>query len=104
MSRWTTVILASAAAYALKLLGYLVPERWLSGARTVRATTLMPVALLAALVTVQTFAGSGGRLVIDARVAGLLVAVVLLWRRANLLIVMFVAAAVTALLRSRGWH
>ncbi|MGL4177799.1 MAG: AzlD domain-containing protein [Dermatophilaceae bacterium] len=103
MSPWTTVLLACAAAFALKLAGYVVPERWVEGERRSRVIALLPVALLAALVAVQTVAGDGGSLVVDARLAALAAAIVLLVLRANFLVVVVGAAAVAALLRAGGW-
>lgn len=103
MSTWVTVLLACLLAYLLKLAGYLVPERWVEGERRSRVTTLLPVALLAALVTVQTVVGDGGALVLDARVAALAVAVVLLLLRANFLVVVVGAAVVAGVLRALGW-
>ena len=103
MSTWVTVLLACALAYLLKLAGYLVPERWVEGERRSRITTLLPVALLAALVTVQTVVGDGGALVLDARAAALAVAVVLLLVRANFLVVVVGAALVAGVLRAVGW-
>ena len=50
MTMWVAVLLGCAACYALKLVGYLVPGSWLEGERTSRITTLLPVALLAALI------------------------------------------------------
>ena len=103
MSTWVTVLVACAIAYGLKLAGYLVPRRWVEGERRSRVTTLLPVALLAALVAVQTFVDSGGGLALDARAAALAVAFVLLALRANFLVVVAGAAGVAALLRALGW-
>ena len=80
MTMWIAVLLACVACFALKFVGYLVPESWVSGGRTSRITTLLPVALLAGLLAVQTLVGSGGSLVIDARVGAIAVAIVLLLR------------------------
>jgi hypothetical protein len=66
-----------------------------------RITGLLPVALLAALVAVQTFA-VGQTLVIDARLAGLAAAVVALLLRAPFLVVVLVAAVTAAVLRASG--
>ena len=63
MSTWATVLVGCALAFLLKLAGYLVPARWVEGERTARMTALLPVALLAALVAVQTLAGTGGAVV-----------------------------------------
>ncbi len=103
MSTWATVLLACVLAYLLKLAGYLVPERVVEGERRSRVTTLLPVALLAALVAVQTFVAPGGSLVLDARAAALGAAVVLLLLRANFLVVVVGAAVVAAGLRALGW-
>jgi hypothetical protein len=103
VSTWVTVLVACVLAFALKLAGYLVPERWVEGERRSRVTTLLPVALLAALVTVQTVVGQGGALVLDARAAALAVAVVLLLLRANFLVVVVAAAVVAGGLRAVGW-
>ena len=95
---WTAVIAASLACYLLKLAGLSVPPRVLERPVVERIADLIPVALLAALVAVQVF-GSGQGLVLDARTAGLGVAVVLLLLRAPFLVVVFGAALSAALLR-----
>ena len=66
-----------------------------------RVAGLLPVALLAALVAVQTFA-DGQNLVIDARLAGLAAAVIALVLRAPFLVVVLVAAVTAAVLRAIG--
>ena len=103
MTLWTTVLLASGLAFALKLLGYLVPHRVLDRPVVSRVTAMLPVALLSALVAVQTFAGPGGALTVDARAAGVAVAVTALLLRAPFLLVVLLAAATTAILRAVGW-
>lgn len=103
MTTWVAVVVGGLACLALKLAGFVVPTSWLSGRVTARITALLPVALLSALVAVQAFTGPGGRLVLDARLAAVAVALVLLWRRANFLVVVVSAAAVAALLRWLGW-
>lgn len=103
MSSWGWVLLACAAAFALKLLGYLVPDHLLDHPAVVRVSALLPVALLAALVAVQTVGGPGGAIVLDARVAGLAVAVVALLLRAPFLVVITLAAVTAAALRALGW-
>ena len=96
---WTAVIVASLGCAALKLAGWSLPARWLEGRLLQRAALLLPVALLAALVAVQTL-GAEGRLVVDARLAGVGVAAVLLAVRAPFLVVILAAAATAALLRA----
>lgn len=99
---WAAVLLGSLGCWAEKLLGYLVPASVLQNGWLMRVATLMPVALLSALVAVQTF-GSGQGLTLDARAAGLAVAVVALLLRAPFLVVVVVAAITAALLRAAGW-
>jgi uncharacterized membrane protein len=103
MSMWTAVLAASALAFALKFLGYVVPTQWLEGRRTSRVTSALPIALLSALVAVQTLTGDGGALVVDARLAAVAVALVALALRAPFLLVVGLAAGTAALLRSLGW-
>ena len=101
MSAWSAVLAASAACFAVKLAGYLAPEAWLERPRVVRIAGLVTVALLAALVGVQTLA-SGRALALDARVPALAVAALLLWRRAPFVVVVAAAAITAALLRAVG--
>jgi branched-subunit amino acid transport protein len=84
-----------------KLVGYLLPAGTLSRPAVRRITGLLPVALLSALVAVQTFA-VGQTLVIDARLAGLVAAVIALMLRAPFLVVVLVAAVTAAVLRAVG--
>jgi Branched-chain amino acid transport protein (AzlD) len=96
---WVAVIAASAGCYLLKLAGMSLPESVLDRPDVQRVAALLPVALLAALVAVGTFEADG-RLVIDARLAGVGAAVVALLLRAPFLIVIVIAAATTAILRA----
>ena len=96
---WTAVLAASLGCALLKLAGWSLPRRWLEGERLQRSAALLPVALLAALVAVQTLGGDGV-LVLDARLAGVLVAGALLAARAPFLVVILAAAATAALLRA----
>jgi hypothetical protein len=98
MTSWLVVLGAGAACFALKLAGYLAPRTWLERPRVVRVAGLVTVALLAALVAVQTLA-SGTVLALDARVPALAVAAVLLWRRAPFVVVVAAAAVTAAVLR-----
>lgn len=102
MSVWSAVLLAACICLGLKLVGYLVPPRVLDAPRPARISDLLTVALLGALVAVQTL-GAGQAVVVDARVPALLVAAGLLWMRQSFLVVVFAAAAVAAGLRLLGW-
>jgi uncharacterized membrane protein len=95
---WPAIIVASLGCYAIKLLGLSVPRKWLTDARLAHIADLLPVALLTALVATQTFT-SGRHLVIDARAAGLLAAIVALRFKAPFLVVVGVACLVAALVR-----
>ena len=98
---WPAVIVGSLGAYLLKLSGYVIPERVLDNPRLQRLTTVLPIALLAALVGVQTFS-TGDAVQVDARVAGLAAAIVALALRAPFLVVILVAATTAAVLRGAG--
>jgi branched-subunit amino acid transport protein len=101
---WAAIIGAGIGCYLLKLAGMSIPGRVLERPLVERIADLIPVALLAALIAVQVFA-SGSRLTIDARAAGLGVAVVALLLRAPFLVVVCSAALTAALLRVvfPGW-
>lgn len=98
---WAAVIAGSLGCFVLKYLGYSLPQAWLDRPIVRSMTTMLPVALLGALVAVQTFA-QGQALVIDARLAGLVAAVIALMLRAPFLVVVFVAAVTAAVLRATG--
>lgn len=96
---WTAIVVGSLACFGLKLAGLSVPAGVLAQPRVQRVAVLLPVALLAALIGLQTLT-DGRSLVIDARVVGLAVAVVAQWRKAPFLVVVVSACATTALLRA----
>ena len=104
MTWWWAILGAGVGCYLLKLAGLSVPARVLERPLVERIADLIPVALLSALVAVQVFA-SGTHLTIDARAAGLAVAVVALVLRAPFLVVVVVAALTASLLRVvfPGW-
>lgn len=99
---WVALLAATVGCYAAKLAGQSVPERFLERPLVLSISDALPVALLMALVAVQTFA-VGQTLVLDARAAGLAAAVVALLLRAPFLVVVVVAAAVAAGMRALGW-
>jgi hypothetical protein len=96
------VLVASALALALKYLGHVIPTRWLEGQRVSRVTSALPIALLAALVAIQTLTSSNGALVVDARAAAVGVALIALALRAPFIVVVVLAAVVAAGLRALG--
>jgi uncharacterized membrane protein len=95
MRLWLAVIIASAGCAGLKLAGFVVPARLLESSLARRVLEAVPVALLSALVAVSTFA-TGSHLLLDSRVAGLAVALVLVALRAPFLVVVVAACATAA--------
>ena len=94
---WIGIIATSVIAFLLKYLGHSVPERWLSHPRVLKINSMIQIALLSALVGVQTFTNEK-TLVIDQRLAGMAVAVIALILRAPFAVVVISAAATSAAL------
>jgi branched-subunit amino acid transport protein len=97
---WITVAGLTAATAAIKAFGPLVFGGRQLPPLLARVIPLLAPALLAALVVSETTGGHGRTIAIDARLVGLAGAGVALWRGAPLIVVVLVAAAVTALLRA----
>jgi hypothetical protein len=98
MTIWVGVLLASALVYSWKLLGHLVPERFVQNPNIRSLAALLTVAMLAGLVGIQTFVSSEG-IVLDARAAALAVAALLFYFRVPFIFVVMAAALVASLLR-----
>jgi len=98
---WTAVLLLCGAAYALKLVGAVAAGRVEGGGMASGRLDLLVVPVIAGLIAVQVL-GDGKDVVLDARVPALLVAAVLVWRKAPLLLIVVAAAATAALLRAAG--
>lgn len=96
-----TVVIASALVFSWKLLGYLIPQRFIT-VSVQRFSERVTVALLAALVGIQTVSNADG-LVLDARVPAVIVAAVLLMLRLPFIVVIIAAALVAAGLRALGF-
>ena len=95
---WTLIILLTIGAYAFKVTGLVI-----LGGRTLppifeRCLALIPAAVVTALVMKDTFT-QGQELVLDARALGIAFAVIAAWRKAPLIVVIVLGAAVTALVR-----
>lgn len=96
---WVFVLLLAATAYGFKVLGLvLVGDRSLPPVLD-RCLALIPAALIAAIIVKDTFS-IGQQLQLDARAAGVGVAVIAAWRRAPLAVVIVLGAAATALVRA----
>ena len=102
MSLWSIILIAAIAVLALKLAGYLVPPSFIEKPTPSRVANLLTVALLAALIAVQTLA-SNDQLVVDARLPAVIVAGVLFALRVPFILVLVAAALTAALLRLLGW-
>lgn len=98
MSLWLGILLASAAVYSWKILGFMVPSSVLRHPTISRIANLLTVALLAALLGVQGLTG-GGEIEFDARIPALGVAAILLYFRAPFVVTVAAAAVVAAVLR-----
>lgn len=95
---WTLIILLAVGAYAFKVTGLII-----LGGRSLppvfeRCLGLIPAAIITALVMKDTFT-VGQDLILDARALGIAVAVIAAWKRAPLIVVIVLGAAVTALVR-----
>ena len=95
---WTLIILLTLGAYGFKVTGLVF-----LGGRSLppmfeRCLALIPAAVVTALVMKDRFT-QGQELVLDARALGIAVAVIAAWRKAPLIVVIVLGAAVTALVR-----
>lgn len=96
---WTAIVVLAIATVAIKGAGpAVVGGRDLPPA-VMRVISLFAPALLAALIMVETFGGSGRSLALDARAAGLAVAACVLVTTESLIGAVIGAAGATALLR-----
>jgi len=96
-----TVIIASLAVFSWKMLGYLIPQKWITDG--IRAfSERVTVVLLTALVAVQTLV-TGNQVEFDARVPALGVAAILFALRVPYIVVVIAAAATAAGLRLLGF-
>jgi hypothetical protein len=95
---WVTVGAVGLATVAIKAAGPVLRGGRPLPPRAAAVVRLLAPALLAALVVTQTVA-AGERLVADARLVGLGVALAALLLRAPILLVIVLAAAATALVR-----
>jgi Branched-chain amino acid transport protein (AzlD) len=101
MNLWLWILLAVAAAYAIKLSGYLLPRRLLDRPVVIRLATGLTVGLLASLTILNTV-GKGKAIVLDSRLLALGAAAIALWLKAPYLVVVLVGAFAAALGRLAG--
>jgi len=96
LTTWSVLVGTSVLCYAIKLVGYWVPARWLANARLQRINSLIPVVLLSALVVAQALAVKS-HVVIDHRMAGIAAAFAALIAKAPFPVVVVSAALTSAL-------
>lgn len=101
MSLWFWILFAVAAAYVIKLSGYLVPRKLLDRPVVIRLAMGLTVGLLASLTILNTV-GKGQAIVLDSRLLALGAAAIALWLKAPYLVVVLVGAVVAALGRLAG--
>ena len=92
---WIAVIGTSLIAFALKYSGHSIPPQWLEHPKIARINALIPIALLSALVAVQTFT-TKTTVMVDHRLAGVSVAVIALLLKAPFPVVVLSAAITSA--------
>jgi branched-subunit amino acid transport protein len=95
---WTFIFLLAACAYGLKLLGAVVIGQREMPLALQRCLLLIPASLLAGLIAKDTFT-TGQSYAIDARAAGLAVAVLATWRKLPFAVVIVAGVGTTALIR-----
>lgn len=95
---WGLVLGLSVAAFSLKFLGAVVIGQRTMAPALQRSLLLIPAALLAGLITKDTFT-AGQEIVFDERALGLAVAVVATWRRLPFIAVIVLGVGSTAVLR-----
>ena len=98
---WALILALAAGAYLFKVTGLIF-----LGGRTLPSTlerclALIPAAVISALVVKDSLT-MGQEIVLDARAAGIAVAVAAAWRRAPLIVVIVLGAGTTALVRLAG--
>jgi branched-subunit amino acid transport protein len=96
---WLVVTFVGIATIVIKSFGPLLLGGRELPPRFASLIGLLAPALLAALVAINTF-GSDRSLVLDERVLGVAAGAVAIWRRAPVLLVVVIAAAVTAATRA----
>ena len=95
---WGLVFALAAGAYAFKVLGLVIIGDRTLPAPLERCLALIPAAVIAAIVVKDTFS-VGQHLQLDARAAGVGVAVLAAWRKLPMIVIIVLGAGTTALVR-----
>jgi len=101
MNLWFWIVVAVAAAYVIKLSGYLLPRKLLDRPVVIRLAMGLTVGLLASLTILNTV-GKGQAIVLDSRLLALGAAAIALWLKAPYLVVVLVGAIAAGLGRLAG--
>ena len=96
---WTVVLVLSLGAFLLKVFGFVVIGDRKFPPQVEAVIALIPAALLCALSMKDTFT-AGHDLQIDARAVGLVVAVLGVWRKVPIWLVIVLACAATGITRA----
>lgn len=96
---WPAIVALAVFAYACKAAGYFSLSRRPLSPPALAMIALIPPALLAAIVVVQSL-DAGGPSELATRAAGVAAGTLVAWRRGPLIAVLVTAAGVTALLRA----
>lgn len=96
---WAGVLTLAAVSFALKALGPVLIGQRRIHPRAAETLDLLPIPMLAAIVLIGTL-GAGHNLALDARLPGVAVAALLVWRGAPFLVVTVAAATTTGVLRA----
>ncbi len=93
---WGAVIALSAGSYAFKFLGLIAGKRF--SKHLAPATLLLPAALFSALVVIMSISDDGS-LVIDARLIGVGMGALAVWKKMSFTLVVLTAMLSTAAIR-----
>lgn len=96
---WIVVAAVGVATVLLKAAGPVLLGRRPLPPRGQSVVDLLAPVMLIALVVTQTF-GADGEVSVDARLPGVAVAVVAIWRRVPIIVAMVIAGVVTGLIRA----
>lgn len=100
---WLGLAILVGGNFTIRMLGvFVLGDRIGGNERFTRLLGLLPLAIVAAVVVIQTFA-TKQNLVVDARVVGVGFAALAAWKRLPLVVVVLGAALATALVRQLGW-
>ena len=93
---WGAVIALSAGSYAFKFLGVIAGQRL--SKHLAPATSLLPAALFSALIIIMSISDDGS-LVIDARLVGVGIGGLAVWKKMPFVLVVLIAMLSTAVIR-----